>query len=376
MTRKQAQRILRQHQDALNRHDVPALAAMYADDAVLESPMLETIRGREAIGVSYERLFTLFPDYSITTRDPLFISEGDRAAEFTTVTGTLRAPLLGMVPTGQPIEYQAARLFTFRGELIAHEQRIYDFGGVLERLDKTRTDRELATASAVQQMLMARTDLKGKFFEVARVSVPCRSITGDFLEYHHVPSVSFGLALGDVSGKGPPAALVAAMLNGMLAMIPDGLMTPDVLLERLNVSLCQRHIDSHYATLSYARLTSDRRLTYANAGHPPPLLVSADGVRPLTAGGPMLGLLDFAMFPSETLHVASGDSVIFYSDGVSEALAPDGEEFGVDRLMAAAAEHAAARPPALVEALLAAVRKFADGAPSVDDATIAALRVQ
>jgi steroid delta-isomerase-like uncharacterized protein len=376
MTREEAQLILRQHQDALNRHDVQALTALYAEDAVLESPMLKEIRGREAIGASYEHLFALFPDYVLTTRDLLFIADGDRAAEFTTVTGTLRAPLLGIPPTGQPIEYQAARLFTFRGGLIAQEQRVYDFGGVLERLDKTRTDRELATASAVQQMLMARTNLVGKFFEVARVSVPCRTITGDFLEYHHVPSVAFGLALGDVSGKGPPAALVAAMLNGMLAMIPDGVMTPDVLLEQLNVILCQRHIDRHYATLSYARLTADRRLIYANAGHPPPLLVTPDGVRPLTAGGPMLGLLDFAMFPSETLKVAPGDSIIFYSDGVSEALAPNGEEFGVDRLMAAAAEHAAASPPALVEALLEAVRKFTDGAPSVDDATIAALRVQ
>jgi sigma-B regulation protein RsbU (phosphoserine phosphatase) len=281
-----------------------------------------------------------------------------------------------MVPTGQPIEYQAARLFTFRGDLIAHEQRIYDFGGVLERLDKLRTDHELATAAVVQHMLMARTDMAGEFFEVARVSVPCRAITGDFLEYHHVPSVAFGLALGDVSGKGPPAALVAAMLNGMLAMVPDGMTAPDALLERLNVGLCQRNISRHYATLSYAVLTADRRLTYANAGHPPPLLVTAGGVRPLTAGGPMLGLLDVATYPCETLQVAPGDSLILYSDGVSEALAPNGEEFGVERLMAAAAEHAAAHPTALVEALLAAVRVFADGAPSVDDATIAVLRVQ
>jgi sigma-B regulation protein RsbU (phosphoserine phosphatase) len=147
-------------------------------------------------------------------------------------------------------------------------------------------------------------------------------------------------------------------------------------LERLNVGLSQRNISRHYATLSYAVLTSDRRLTYANAGHPPPLLITRDGVRPLTAGGPMLGLLDVAAFPSETLEVAPGDSLVLYSDGVSEAQSPTGEEFGVDRLMTAAREHAASRPAALVEALLAAVRTFAAGAPSIDDATIAALRVQ
>ena len=185
MTRDEAQGILEHHRHALNRHDIDALTAMYAEDAVLESPMFKTVRGRAAIGESFERLFALFPDYSITMRDPLFIWEGDRAAEFSTVTGTQRVALFGLPPTGQPIEYHAARLFAFRDSLIAHEQRIYDFGGVLERLEKTRIDRELATASAVQQMLMARADLVGDFFDVARASLPCRAISGDFLEYHH-----------------------------------------------------------------------------------------------------------------------------------------------------------------------------------------------
>lgn len=90
----------------------------------------------------------------------------------------------------------------------------------------------------------------------------------------------------------------------------------------------------------------------------------------------MLGLLDIAAYPSETLQVAPGDSLILYSDGVSEALAPNGEEFGVDRLIAAALRHAAEPPATLVASLLGAVRRFADGAPSVDDATIAALRVR
>jgi steroid delta-isomerase-like uncharacterized protein len=374
MTREQAQRILQQHQDALNRHDVAGLAALYADDAVLESPMFATVRGRGAIAASFERLFELFPDYSIKMRDPLFICEGERAAEFSTVTGTQRVALFGLPATGEPIEYHAARLFTFRRGLIEHEQRIYDFGGVLERLEKVRVDRELAIASAVQDMLMARTESAGEFFEVVRASLPCRSISGDFLAYHDIPAVGFGLALGDVSGKGPPAALVAAMLQGMLSIAADDCVAPDQLLCRLNLALSDQRIEGRYATLCYAMLAADGRFTYSNAGHPPPLLVTGCGIRPLTEGGPILGVFADATFPSETLQLSPGDSLIVYSDGVTEAAAPDGEEFGLDRLMAAATAHQTARPAALVEGLLSAVRQFMGTAASVDDATIAVLR--
>jgi steroid delta-isomerase-like uncharacterized protein len=376
MTRDQARRILEQHRDALNRHDVAALVEFYAEDAVLDSPMFKTVRGRRAIGESFNRLFALFPDYSITMRDPLFICEGERAAEFSTVMGTQRAALYGLPPTGQPIEYHAARLFTFQNGHIVYEQRIYDFGGLLERLEKTHIDSELATASLVQQMLMARANLTGEFFEVARASLPCRTITGDFLEYHHVPSAGFGIALGDVSGKGPPAALVAAMLQGMLSTLADTLEAPDTLLARLNLALQRRNIEERYATLCYGVLTPAGELTYSNAGHPPPLLLTAGSIRPLTAGGPILGIFPDAIFPPERVQLAPGSSVIFYSDGVTDAAAPDGREFGVERLISALAASAAATPVSLVEGVLAAVRTFVGSAASVDDATIAVLKVR
>jgi steroid delta-isomerase-like uncharacterized protein len=374
MTRDDAKRTLERHRDALNRHDVGALCGLYAETAVLESPLFGTIRGRRAIGDSFIRLFDLFPDYAITMRDPLFLWEGTRAAEFSTVTGTQRTALFGLPPSRQAIEYHAARLFTFRDGLIEHEQRIYDFGGVLERLEKARTDRELATASAVQRLLMARADLTGDFFEVARASFPCRTIGGDFLEFHDLQPLSLGVALGDVSGKGAPAALVAAMLHGMMTMATDGFATPEILLHRLNVGLCRRQIDERYATVCYATLTFDGRLAYSNAGHPPPLLVAGGDVRPLAAGGPILGVFEDATFPSETLQLSPGDSVILYSDGVTEAPSSSGEDFGMSRLVEAAGTLAGASAPDLVAGLLASVNEFTAGTTSIDDATIAVLQ--
>jgi len=373
MTREQLRLTLQRHQEALNRHDVAGLAALYAENAVLESPMFSTVRGRAAIRASFDSLFELFPDYSVTMRDPLFICEGDRAAEFSTVKGTQRIARFGLPATSEPIEYHAARLFTFRDELIEHEQRIYDFGGVLERLEKIRIDRELTTASAVQDLLMAETTSAGAFFEVVRASLPCRAISGDFLAYHDIPAGGFGLALGDVSGKGPPAALVAAMLQGMLSMSTSDHAAPEPLLHRLNLGLKRQQVEGRYATLCYAVLAPDGRLTYSNAGHPPPLLVTARGTRPLTEGGPILGVFEDAAFPSETLQLSPGDSLVVYSDGVTEAAAPDGEEFGLDRLVAAASAQSASRPAELVEGVLAAVRAFSDTSASVDDATIAVL---
>jgi steroid delta-isomerase-like uncharacterized protein len=213
VTRDDVRALLRRHLEALNRHEVDVLAAMYAEDAELISPMFQTVRGRRAIAESFVRLFEIFPDYAITARDALFLTEGNRAAQFSTVAGTHRVELYGLPPTGQRIEYHAARLFTVADGLIVAEQRIYDFAGVLERLEKTRVDRELALASTVQQMLMAQTTSAGTFYEVVGASLPCRAIGGDFLEIRTLRSGALGLAAGDVSGKGPAAALIAAMLR-------------------------------------------------------------------------------------------------------------------------------------------------------------------
>lgn len=373
MTRADVVALLRRHQDALNRHDVDALTALYVDDAVIESPMFDRVQGQDAIRRSFERLFAIFPDYTIEMRDALFIAEGDRAAEFTRVTGTQRLDLFGLPPTGQPVEYHAARLFTIARERIAYEQRIYDFRGVLERLEKARLDQELTVASAVQHTL-CRTEHRGPFFEVVGSSLPCRAIGGDFVEYIDLPSGSVGVAVGDVSGKGPAAALVAAMLQGMFSIVAIESPDPQTALARVNRALCRRGIEPRFATLAYAVLSPDGRLTYSNAGHNPPLLLSRTGVTRLTAGGPMLGVFEDAVFPQATLTLEPGDGLVTFSDGVTDAVAPDGDDFGTDRLMASAADARFSPPREILARLFETVHEFCGTAPPVDDVTMAVLR--
>lgn len=376
MSRDDIRALVERHLDAINRHDVTALAAMYAEDAELISPMFRTVRGRQAIADSFVRLFEIFPDYTITTRRGLFLSEGPRAAQFATVTGTHRVALYGLPPTGQRIEYQAARLYTFVDGRIATEQRIYDFAGVLERLEKTRVDRELALASAVQQTLMARPPATGTGFDIVGSSLPSRAIGGDFLEYLPYRSGAFGLAIGDVSGKGPAAALIAAMLQGMFSLFEDVPGPPGEVVGRLNRGLFRRGVQPRYATLFYGVLEPDGRFAYTNAGHPAPLLIEAAGVRPLSGGGPVLGVFDPMTYPTDEVQLAPGDAILCYSDGVTEAESPDSEPFGLERLVELARARGRATPRAFVDHLLATLRTFsATGTPN-DDATVAMLRYE
>src|SRR5215212_8195457 len=115
-------------------------------------------------------------------------------------------------------------------------------------------------------------------------------------DFFLLPACEFGLALGDVSGKGPAAALLASLIQGMFAIQTSRWQGPARALSQLNEALIRRGIEPRFATLSCATITKDGSLTYANAGHNPPLLVTEHGIRRLVTGGPMLGVFADAMF--------------------------------------------------------------------------------
>ena len=374
MTRDEADDLIRRYHDALNSHDIDALMAFYADDAVVVSPMFTMVRGREAVRKSFENLFALAPDYSVQATDSLL--DGDRIAEISTAAATHSDRLFGIPPTGHRIEYQRVRLLTFHGSKIVHERRVYDLASVLERPEKARMDDELKVAADIQRTLLPRPHRAGAFFEAIGASLASRAIGGDFFEYVDLPSGAFGVALGDVSGKGPPAALVAAMLQGMFSMEAERGHTPPLTLSRMNRALLRRGLEPRFATLMFGVLAPDRSFSYANAGHLPSLLVRREGaVQRLSSGGPILGVFEDAVFPGETCALGSGDTLIVFSDGVTEAWRT-GEEFGDERLVAAAQANRALAPAALLDTLFGAVREFSGEAVPTDDVTIAIVRVR
>src|SRR5439155_7672108 len=201
-----------------------------------------------------------------------------------------------------------------------------------EAIEKGRIEEELRMASQIQQALLPKSRTRGSFYDASGTSIACRAIGGDFFEYIDLPDGSFGFALGDVSGKGPPAALLTAMLQGMFSTQAFAPVEPAEMLTRVNRALIARGIESRFATIFFAVLRADGRMMYCNAGQNPPLLFSASGVRKLETGGMIVGLFPHATYEQEDIQLSAGDSLAVFSDGVSEALNPAGEEYGEERI--------------------------------------------
>jgi serine phosphatase RsbU (regulator of sigma subunit) len=243
-----------------------------------------------------------------------------------------------------------------------------------EALDKAKVEQELKVAAAIQQALMPPANHDGAFCQASGTSVACRAVGGDFFDYIDLPGDRFGFILGDVSGKGPPAALLATAALGMFSAEASYQTSAAALMARLNHGLLRRAIDARYLTSFYAIVSANGDLLYSNAGHNPPLLVSRAGVRRLSAGGSPLGLFSDMSYDEETVRLERGDVVVVFSDGVTEALNPAGDEFADERLIESVSAHRGKAPQELLEAVVADLHAFCGDATQTDDVTIVAMR--
>ena len=243
-----------------------------------------------------------------------------------------------------------------------------------EATEKARMERELQLAAEIQRALLPEALQSGPHFDVAASSIPCRSIGGDFFDYFNLADGRFGFTLGDVAGKGPPAALLTAMVQGAFAAQSTSTDSPAALMSHINRTLIRRAIQSRFVTVMYGVLGADGRLTYCNAGHNPPILVGRNSVRRLETGGLILGLFPHATYEEETLQLEDGDTLVVFSDGVTEALNAGGDEFGEERLLPCIDEHLGCATDVLLDRILATVRNFAANAVQNDDVTALVLR--
>ena len=247
-----------------------------------------------------------------------------------------------------------------------------------EAAEKARLEQEMKIAAEIQAMLLPRTSVNRAFVEAAAATVPCRSIGGDFIDYAEQSTGCFAFMLGDVAGKGPPAALLSALLQGMFALEAQGADEPASVVGRVNMALFRRGIESRFATLFFGVMSKEGHLRYCNAGHNPPFIVGPGGLRRLEEGGPVVGLLSGLTYTQGTADLQHGDRIVIFSDGVSEAMSATGEEFGDDRLLSVIETARAADgdidAPRLVDELIAGVRAFTAGAPQSDDITAMIVR--
>jgi serine phosphatase RsbU (regulator of sigma subunit) len=390
MTNEETELFFRGFRTAWNNHDAVMLGSMYADNCVVESPAFGRLTGRSAVEKGARDWFATFPDVTSGFGDPLIM--GDRCALTLTVQGTDTGGLFGQDPTGRPFRIFSVMLLALTDGQIVHEQRVYDVNGLLLQLAnesgvageaadlyraalaRVRMEQELTIAAEIQRALLPEGRYETDRFELAAASIPCRTIGGDFLDYFALPDGAFGLALGDVAGKGPPAALLAARLQGMVAAYADSVKTPAKTMTRVNQELVRRSVESRFATLVYGVLAEDGRLTYCNAGHNPPLLISRRSVRRLCTGGLIIGAFKDVIFEEETVELVAGDVLMVFSDGVTEALSADGCEFGEERLLSCIDAHREAAAVVLLDSILGHVREFSRGAEQNDDLTALILR--
>ncbi len=238
-----------------------------------------------------------------------------------------------------------------------------------------REEQELRIAGEIQRALQPGRPRVTRSFAAAGAAIACRTIGGDFFDYFDLPGGRLGFALGDVAGKGPPAALLAAMVQGIFTSHVDDGHGPAGTIERVNRVLNGRIVEGRFATIFYAVLSPDGKLVSCNAGNNPPLLVSRDGaIRRLEVGGLPIGPFTDATYSEEETPLRPGDTLILYSDGVSDAADENDEAFGDGRLLRCLSGACAMEPEKLIEHVLGEVRSFAADRPQFDDITLLVVR--
>ena len=243
------------------------------------------------------------------------------------------------------------------------------------RRQLARKEAELSFALEVQRALFPRQLPDGRGLEFAAVCIPARGISGDYYDVMQLPDGRLALALADISGKGISAAILMANLQAVLRTITQTARSPRDVCSALNYHLHQVTDAAKFATFFYAEWNnSERRLSYVNAGHHPPIMLGSSCGKRLDLGGYPLGKFGDAEFQTGELTLEPDDLLVLYSDGITEADSPKGEEFGEHRLQAAV-EATCSKPLIDIQAaVLEAVRDWCGSGEPQDDMTLLIVR--
>lgn len=264
-------------------------------------------------------------------------------------------------------------------ELLANQAAIALENADLHRqaLEKERLEREIELASQIQRQILPQGAPQIPGFDLAGWYRPARHIGGDYYDFFPLPNPGCSaLVVGDVSGKGVPAALLVSTLHSALRLLAERERVSPGMIARLNRHIVESSSANKFITLFFAELdAATGEVTFVNAGHNPGVVLRAGGaVEHLGAGGLPLGMLPDAVFRVERLQLAPGDLLCLYSDGITEASSPDDEEYGLDRLSTLLGAMAGRSLSDLVAAIDSAVVEFAADRPQGDDQTLVLLR--
>lgn len=247
---------------------------------------------------------------------------------------------------------------------------------LLEVADRLSLKGELEVAREIQLAMLPRGTYAAADIEIFGITRPANTVGGDFYDVLPMADGRVIVALGDVAGKGSPAALLMALLLAVLRTLVDEALEPPALVARLNTQICRHSPASRFITFFYAVYDpSTGELTYVNAGQNPPLVRRGDGrYERLTATGVALGMFEESTFGALQTRIAPGDVLILYSDGITEAEDPSGQPLEETGLEAVLDRFAAERPADLAAQVLTAVENHARRSRFADDLTILLLK--
>jgi sigma-B regulation protein RsbU (phosphoserine phosphatase) len=268
------------------------------------------------------------------------------------------------------LDRQVLQTLAVEGATVIENARLFRMTREQERLRH-----ELALARNIQKSLLPRELPAGDFFELRAVTMSSQMVGGDYYDVIHLPGDRVGITVADVSGKGLPAAMTAANLQGAFAAVAAGDPELSELFHRVNDFLCERTPSEIYATMFYGVLDRQGVFTFVNGGHTTPMVRHADGsVTTLDPSNFPLGFFPGTKYEVAHVQLQVGDEVAIYSDGVTEANNAAHDLFGDERLKDVMKQCTGGRAQDVCDKVVAAVQEFAAGAPQADDLTLMVLR--
>ena len=273
----------------------------------------------------------------------------------------------------KPVDFDDLR-FTIDRTL----QHVEELREALNARDKlVAIQNELDVASTMQQSILPTAFPRSDSYKVFGTMQPARNVGGDFFDVIRLQNQQVGLAIADVSGKGVPAALFMMSSRTLLKGAAIGVDGPGAVLSEVNNLLHEDNSAQMFVTMLYAIFNPvTRTFTYASGGHDAPLLIRSDGsstLLPLT-NGIALGILPDFEYQQESIQLSPGDTIVLYTDGVTEAMNTDGIQLGINRVRGIFAQSPPADAEEVGQEVVKAVVDFAQDAPQFDDITCLTLR--
>src|SRR6266705_5070180 len=238
-------------------------------------------------------------------------------------------------------------------------------------IEKQRLETQLEVARQVQLELLPARDPQLEGFDISAYNFPTEEVSGDYYDWVRIYDDQIGIVVADVSGKGVPAALLMAFLRASLRAASHIGYAPQISMSKVNYLLWESIESNQFVTAFYGILdATNRTLAYANAGHNPPLLKNADGTsRFLEQGEVPLGMFRDTRYYEHYLTIAPGELLVLYTDGVTEATNPAGEEYGLTRMIEAVKRDKNLTARELINSIHQDVVNWTDGAGATDDVT-------